>query len=93
MSKDNYWLVSVLANLWTRRFERPLFKQLSSFFDKIFSDTDIDKSFGTLLTDLSMALDCVFFKKRKQRVKISASYGTWKDILSGFQQNLILGPL
>ena len=54
---------SVLPNVSTKLFERPLFKQLSLFFDKIFPDTDIDKWFGTLPIDLSMTLDCVFLKK------------------------------
>ena len=81
--KGNYRPVSILPVL-SKLFERSMFKQISEFFENIFSknqcgfrkghstqqcllailqkwkrSVDSGKAFGTLLTDLSKAFDCL----------------------------------
>ena len=49
------------------------------------------ESYGFSKTTSKLMYSHVF--KSKQRVKISASYGTWNNILSGVPRGSILGPL
>ena len=65
------------------------------------------KVFGTLLTDLSKAFDCLshdllmaklrlvqsYLSNRKQRTKINTEYSSWEVILFGVPHDSILGPL
>ena len=63
---------------------------------------DKNKAFGTLITDLSKAFDCLshdlkllqdYLSNRWQRTKVDAKFNSWKKTISGVPQGFILGPI
>ena len=66
---------------------------LSKAFDWISHDLLIAKILAYGFENQSLKLIHNYLNDRKQKVKINSKYSTWKEIISGVPQGLVLGPL
>ena len=77
----------------TKNIFATLLADYSNAFDCLLHDLIIAKlnAYGLSLPILDLIQN--YLGNRKQRIKISDSFSSWSDILFGFPQGSILGPL
>ena len=70
-----------------------IFMDLSKDFDTMNHDLLIAKLEGYGFQEDALAFMESYFTNRQQRVRVSSNFSIWEEIISGFPQGSILGPL
>ena len=70
-----------------------IFMDLSKAFDTMNHDLLIAKLEGYGFQEDALAFMESYFTNRQQRVRVSSNFSIWEEIISGFPQGSILGPL